>query len=76
MDQGSIVETAPTLAGASADHRLAVTPATLSTVHLSVVTPTGERARSLTTTGTPETVRQRIAPVVMHLLRRALTDSN
>jgi nicotinamide-nucleotide amidase len=46
----------------------------VSSVHLSVVTPAGEHARSLATPGTPEIIRQRIVPALMHLLRQALTD--
>jgi nicotinamide-nucleotide amidase len=50
-----------------------VSPAGLSTVHLSVVTPDGEWSRSVVATGTVDAVRQRIGPVLMHLLRQALS---
>jgi nicotinamide-nucleotide amidase len=46
----------------------------LETVHLSVLTKDSERARSLIVSGATQTARQRIGPVVMHLLRLALTD--
>jgi nicotinamide-nucleotide amidase len=48
----------------------------LGTVHLSVVTPDGEYARSLAGTGTADQVRERTTPVALHLLRRALGPLN
>jgi nicotinamide-nucleotide amidase len=44
----------------------------LSAVHLSVITPDGEFARSLSLGGAPEIVQQRIVPAALHLLRQAL----
>ena len=44
----------------------------LSAVHLNVVSPAGEQARSLSLGGAPEIVQQRIVPAAMHLLRQVL----
>ena len=43
-----------------------------STVHLSVITPGGELARSLVITGTADVIGGRIVPAALHLLRAAL----
>jgi nicotinamide-nucleotide amidase len=45
------------------------------TVYLCVVTPDGEFARTLAVRGPADTVRDRIEPVALHLLRRAMKSS-
>jgi nicotinamide mononucleotide (NMN) deamidase PncC len=45
------------------------------TVYLCVVTPDGEFARTLAVRGPADTVRERIEPVALHLLRRAMKSS-
>jgi nicotinamide-nucleotide amidase len=53
---------------------LSTEPESLGTVHLSVVTPDGEYARSLPGNGTADEMqRERATPLALHLLRRALT---
>lgn len=44
----------------------------LGTVHLSVVTPDGVHDRALVVPGTPDALRERLGPIALHLLRKAL----
>jgi nicotinamide-nucleotide amidase len=49
-------------------------PGTRTTsVHLCVITPDGQRARSFTTSAAPATLRQLVAPAALHLLRQLLS---
>ncbi|HST81641.1 MAG TPA: molybdopterin-binding protein [Kineosporiaceae bacterium] len=74
---GAMAEGARTVFGADvgiAITALSTQAESLGTVHLSVVTPDGEFARSLPGIGTAtELQRERATPLVLHLLRQALT---
>jgi molybdenum cofactor synthesis domain-containing protein len=58
-----------------ADVGVGVTAVAEESVHLAVVTPTGERSRTVVAGGAVDMVRGRIGPAVLHLLREALTRS-
>jgi nicotinamide-nucleotide amidase len=74
---GAMAERARTVFGADVGigvTALSTEAESLGTVHLSVVTPDGEFARSLPGTSTAaELQRERATPLVLHLLRQALT---
>ena len=48
----------------------------LGTVHLSVVTPEGVFDRALTVPGTVDTLRERVGPIALHVLRKALAGGD